>query len=88
MKTQFLSSFERDLRKIRDRTVLESFGQAIREIEAASRLSEINSMKKLSGPGDYYRIRIGEYRLGLMIIDDEILFVRCLNRRDIYKYFP
>ncbi|MBP1468695.1 type II toxin-antitoxin system RelE/ParE family toxin [Candidatus Chloroploca sp. M-50] len=36
----------------------------------------------------YYRIRIGDYRLGLFVEDDTITVVRFLHRRDIYRYFP
>lgn len=46
-------------------------------------------MKKLSGgSGDYYRLRVGDYRIGLEIEGEIIVFVRCLHRRDIYRYFP
>lgn len=83
MKTQFLKSFERDLRKIKDRSVLESVGQAIQEVEAASSLQEIKGLKKLSGSGDYFRIRIGDFRIGIVMTEDEVQFVRCLHRREI-----
>ncbi|BAZ37945.1 hypothetical protein NIES4101_38710 [Calothrix sp. NIES-4101] len=61
----------------------------IEEIEKAESLGDINNIKKLkSSDGDYYRIRIGNYRIGLTISDDIIIFVRALQRKDIYKYFP
>ncbi len=36
----------------------------------------------------YYRIRVGDYRIGVEVVGDEILFVRILHRKDIYRYFP
>ncbi|NPA92437.1 MAG: type II toxin-antitoxin system RelE/ParE family toxin, partial [Chloroflexi bacterium] len=36
----------------------------------------------------FYRIRLGDYRLGLEIEGDTVVFVRFLHRRDIYRYFP
>jgi len=32
--------------------------------------------------------RIGEYRIGVALEGSEVEFVRCLNRRDLYRYFP
>ncbi|WP_210417797.1 type II toxin-antitoxin system RelE family toxin [Bythopirellula goksoeyrii] len=67
MKTAFRRSFERDLKKLqRNRQMLARVREAIEEVEGAVELGEITSMKKLSGgSGDYYRIRIGDYRIGL-----------------------
>jgi mRNA interferase RelE/StbE len=45
-------------------------------------------LRKLSGADDYYRIRVGEYRLGVVIQGDKVEFVRCLHRRDLYRFFP
>ena len=42
----------------------------------------------MQGGGRYYRIRVGDRRLGLSIMDNIVVFVRCLNRSEIYKNFP
>lgn len=88
MKTVFRKSFERDLKKIKDRAILAQVKQAVEEAEAAASLKEISGIKKLSGAGSFYRIRIGEYRIGLAVEAAEVEFVRCLHRREIYRYFP
>jgi mRNA interferase RelE/StbE len=31
---------------------------------------------------------VGDYRIGISVEGDEVEFVRCLHRRDIYRYFP
>jgi mRNA interferase RelE/StbE len=49
---------------------------------------EIKDMKKLKGSGDYFRIRITDYRLGLKQNGDTLVFIRILHRKDIYRYFP
>jgi mRNA interferase RelE/StbE len=46
------------------------------------------NVKHLTSEGSYYRIRIGDYRLGLLLEDDTVTIVRFLHRRDIYRYFP
>lgn len=88
MKVEFKSSFLRDLKALRDKTLLARIQDIIEQLERDESPTKINNLKKLQGKGDYYRIRIGEFRLGLIIKDDTIIFVRCLNRRDVYKYFP
>ncbi len=42
----------------------------------------------MKGSEDYYRIRLGDYRLGLRIEEGTVSFIRCLHRKDVYKYFP
>jgi len=35
-----------------------------------------------------YRIGIGDYRIGLILEDETLIFVRFLHRKDLYRYFP
>jgi mRNA interferase RelE/StbE len=45
--------------------------------------------KKIEGYETYYRIRIGDYRLGMEAISGrEVVLLRFLHRKDIYRYFP
>ncbi len=88
MKTHFRKSFSRDLKKLNDSTVLKRVQTAIEELESVQQLSELANVKKMSGGGNFYRIRIGDYRLGIVLEDDTVELVRCLHRRDIYRYFP
>lgn len=32
--------------------------------------------------------KLGDYRIGVALENDAVVFVRFLNRIDIYKYFP
>ncbi|MCI0439934.1 MAG: type II toxin-antitoxin system RelE/ParE family toxin [Chloroflexi bacterium] len=88
MKVEFLTSFSRDIRRIRDRDLLRRIQRAIEAVEAASTLQEIRGLRRLQAEGRYYRIRLGEYRIGLVIDDDTVVFVRFLNRNEFYRYFP
>ena len=88
MNIEFRKSFERDLRDIDDITLLQKIQTAIEAIEIAVSPSEIPNLKKMKGKGSYYRIRIGEYRMGLMLIKDTFIVVRVLHREEIYRYFP
>ena len=73
---------------MRDASLRGRIQQAIEHIESAETLSDIPGLTRLSGGGHFYRIRVGDYRIGLVIEDDEVEFVRCLHRREIYRYFP
>jgi mRNA interferase RelE/StbE len=57
-------------------------------LKAIDTLDEIRHIKKIEGYDCYYRVRIGDYRLGLKISKDAIELIRFLHRRDIYRRFP
>ena len=88
MKVAFRESFLRDLRAIKDKSALRRIREVIDNVEQVNNPTDISNLKKLKGQGQYYRIRIGEYRVGLQIEADTVTFVRVLNRKDIYRYFP
>lgn len=81
-------SFERDCNKISDKELLSQIEDIIISVKNAKSISEIKNIKKLEGAKFFYRIRIGDYRIGIFIVEDTCIFVRCLHRKDIYKYFP
>ena len=58
------------------------------EIEQIMSIEEIRGLKKLQGYQTYYRVRFGDYRVGIRFEDDELVFERVLHRKDIYQYFP
>ena len=90
MKTEFKDSFLKDIRSIKDKKLLSRLEQFILVVESVDNLSQIPKLKKLKGQKKkiYYRSRIGNYRVGLIIKQDIVVFVRFLNRKEIYRYFP
>ena len=88
MKVAFRESFLRDLRAIKDKSALRRIREVIDNVEQVNYPTDISNLKKLKGQGQYYRIRIGEHRVGLQIEADTVTFVRVLNRKYIYRYFP
>ena len=81
-------SFQKDVKKIKERIILKRIAATIRQVQKAENISTIKSIKKLSGTSNNYRIRIGEYRIGLIITEKAVIFIRFLHRKDIYKFFP
>lgn len=88
MTVEFRASFVRDLKTIRDLDLLARIRAAVEAVEQADRLQEIPNLIKMQGGGLYYRMRVGDYRIGLSVTDNVVAFVRCLNRSEIYKNFP
>ena len=76
------------MRNIKDGKLLEKVEDLIIECKKAESLGEIKNLKKLQGYDTFYRIRIGDYRIGMEAIGNGLVFARCLHRKDIYKYFP
>ncbi len=71
MTLEFRTSFTRDLGRVRDRSLLKRVKETIEEVEAAVGVLDIKNLKKLRTEGRYYRVRLGDYRIGLII--EEIL---------------
>jgi len=88
VKIAFRESFAKDLKAIKDKALLKRLQGVIEAVEKADSLSRLPNLKKLRGYDDYFRLRAGDYRIGLAWKDDAVIFVRFLNRKDIYKYFP
>lgn len=49
----------------------------------------LGDIRPLHGHPDYYRIRVGDYRIGFKKAKDGgIEFMRVRHRKDIYRHFP
>ena len=88
MKTRFRESFEADLSSVTDSRLLDRVKKVIQQVEGARSFQEIPNLKRLDANGKYYRIRMGDYRIGFVFEEGAVAFVRFLNRKDIYRYFP
>ena len=82
------SYFNKDISKLRDKKLISNLKSVLQTIEAAKTFSEIRNLKKMEGTTNYFRIRIGDYRLGIIIDRNTIHIVRFLHRKEIYRYFP
>jgi mRNA-degrading endonuclease RelE of RelBE toxin-antitoxin system len=88
MNVRFERSFAKDLKAVQDRALQQRVKAMIEQIEHCEHLHELNQVKSIEGERDYYRIRIGDYRLGLFLDGDTVILVRFLHRKEIYRYFP
>lgn len=88
MNVEFLEKFGKDIDKINQSFVKKALEKAIVRVEQANSLDEIPQLKKLIGHKSAYRIRIGDYRIGIFVEANKVQFARVVNRKDIYKVFP
>jgi mRNA interferase RelE/StbE len=82
------SSFAKDLKRVKDKQLLKRVQNVIEEIKAANELVDVRNLKKLEGYITFYRLRLGDYRIGIEVEDKIVIFVRILHRKDIYRRFP
>ena len=89
MELLYAKRFNKDLDSIqKEPRTRKDLLKAIKAIKEAASISEIKGVRKLEGYQDYYRIRIGEYRLGIKIVKNTVELIRFLHRKDIYRRFP
>ena len=88
MNVRIDKSFEKDIKKVKDKKLLTKIANTIEQVQTAANSDGIKNIKKLKGSNSYYRIRIGNYRIGVSIEADMVDFIRFLPRKDIYTYFP
>jgi mRNA interferase RelE/StbE len=88
MKTKFRERFEKDIENISNSAVLKDISSVIENVENAVKPQEIKNIKKLKGDKTAFRIRIGNYRIGIYIVKKVVEFTRVLPRDKIYDFFP
>ncbi len=83
MKVVFEKKFLKDIVAIDNKRTKRAGEKIIEQAEKVENLNEISVLKKLKGYKNAYRIRVGDYRIGICIEQDTIEFVRFLHRKDI-----
>lgn len=88
MNIVFDKSFNKSLGKIKNKIILNGIEKAIIATENAKTTKNIPNFKKLTGHKNFYRIKMGDYRIGIEKEGEILRFVIVLHRKDIYKKFP
>ena len=88
MKIIFLSTFLKDIEKIKDPKTARKIEKLISTLKQAASLEDVSNVKKMKGYSISYRIKSGNYRMGVYKELDHIELARFLKREDIYKVFP
>lgn len=63
---------------------------AFEELPNADQPLHLGKLAKLKGYDDFYKVRFGNYRIGLRLDGQrkEAHLLRVMHRRDIYRHFP
>lgn len=89
MRVKYRKLFLKDLKKLKHLDIYDKVYELVFHIlPDAESLREIKNTKPLKNYPNRYRIRVGDYRIGIEIMDDEVEVMRILHRKDFYKYFP
>lgn len=88
MILEIRSSFEKDIKKIKDKALKQRIKRAILKIQNAQQLTDIGDIKKMGGAENAYLLRIGEYRIGFYYMDKKVILSRFKSRKELYQYFP
>jgi len=76
LKVEFRESFLKHLKRIRDKKLRGRIREVIELVERAQTLDGVGDVRKLRSSGEYCRIRVGDYGLGLLQQGDTVIFVR------------
>jgi len=88
VEVQYRKSFLRDLKKLKRQPVYgRIFELAFTTLPEADRLRDVVGVKAMRGYPNRYRIRIGDYRVGIQVQGTNIQVMRVLHRREFYRYF-
>ena len=87
MRLKIDKSFEKDTDKLQDAKLLIKIANCIEQIVTAPTKEEILNLKKLKGFKHHYRIRIGDYRIGAVILDEEVVLDLLSSLRECCNSF-
>lgn len=89
MRIEYSERFLKDLKQLKNTEVYLAIKRfCFEELPQHDALLSVNNVKKIQGYKDYYRIRIGDYRIGIKSENDTLIIMRVMHRRDIYRLFP
>jgi mRNA interferase RelE/StbE len=88
MQVDFTKRFSKQIEHLYDADLYSRLRMIVGGVMSAATIENIPNLKKLKGHVSAYRIRLGDYRIGLFIENNCVLFAAFEHRKDIYKKFP
>jgi len=88
MQIEISRKFQKQLKACKDIGIRSKILNIIEAVATSGTMQDIPNLKKLSGFKNSFRIRMGDYRIGIVIDSDKVIFAAFDHRSDIYKYFP
>ncbi len=89
LEVKYAETFLKDLKSLKSTPYYQKIKKVcFTELPSCSTIREIRNLKKIVGHSDFFRIRIGDYRVGIHIAENSIQMLRVLHRKEIYRFFP
>ncbi len=87
MRLIISNRYIREMRNI-NRVTQYQAAEALEQLQNAQTFSDILHLKSLKGHPNYYRLRVGNYRIGLYWDGETFYAERIGSRGDFYKNYP
>ena len=89
MRVLYRKLFLKDLKKLKGQPAYQKiYDLVFNKLAEIDHIESLSNVKAMKGYPNRYRIRIGDYRIGIERRDEEIEVMRVLHRREFYRYFP
>jgi mRNA interferase RelE/StbE len=89
LKVEYRQLFLKDLKKLKKQPVYQRvLNLAFEILPNTEDLKDLSNVKAMKGYPNRYRIRIGDYRIGIEVSGEQLEMMRVLHRREFYRYFP
>jgi mRNA interferase RelE/StbE len=89
VEVEYRQAFLKDLKQLKSSSSYQSiYDLAFTTLPSINTLQDISDIKAMKGYASRYRIRIGDYRIGIEVNENVIEIMRVLHRREFYRYFP
>jgi mRNA interferase RelE/StbE len=85
----YTKTFLKDLSKVfpaKRRKQIEKF--VFEDLPELSSIENAGNIEQMTGFKNYYKVRCGDFRVGIIRKNNTIELLRVLNRKEIYKFFP
>ncbi|MBI5476567.1 MAG: type II toxin-antitoxin system RelE/ParE family toxin [Ignavibacteriales bacterium] len=88
MNVEYRKQFLRELAKIPSSHRIDIENFVFHDLLSFKTLTECKKIERMKGYPGFYKVRFGDYRVGLYIESDTLVLERVLHRKEIYRYFP
>ena len=89
MKVLYREAFLKDLKKLKGTHYYDKIKKLVfQTLPEVNSLSDAMGIKALKNAQNKYRIRVGDYRIGIKVENDTVEVMRVKHRKEFYRYFP
>jgi mRNA interferase RelE/StbE len=88
MEVRYSKKFLKQLASVPSDTRVKIEELVFNELTSASSISSLGKVEKMQGYHGFYKVRFGNYRVGLAIESEVVTVKTVMHRREIYKFFP